>query len=95
MLPQNLISSPGEFAQAYIPTILNLWCMWIWANLESILLRIGRRFGGEACGARRRASGTTDMLEVEGTIAELLGWLPVRGCINIPTSAIICLGYHQ
>jgi hypothetical protein len=35
------------------------------------------------------------MLEVEGTIAELLGWLLVRGCINIPTSAIICLGYSS
>jgi hypothetical protein len=40
-------------------------------------------------------AGTTDMLEVEGTIAGLLGWLLVRGCINITASAIICLGYSS
>jgi hypothetical protein len=33
------------------------------------------------------------MLEVEGTIAELLGWLLVRGCFT--ASAMICLGYSS
>jgi hypothetical protein len=65
-----------------IPTIPKLCCMWDLGNrgsvrLEGILLRIGRRFGGKVSRVRRRASGTTDMLEVEGIIAGLLGWLLV------------------
>jgi hypothetical protein len=35
------------------------------------------------------------MLEVEGTIVGLLGWLLVRGCINMTASATICLGYSS